>query len=59
MLFWRHVTALALRNWSISGLLLFFQNLRPLQMIFRRVYAVSDWFCQEFIIREFGACPGV
>ena len=43
MLFWRYVIDLALHNRSISGLLLFFQNLRPLQMIFRRVYAVSDW----------------
>ena len=30
-----------------------------MQMVFRRVYAVSDWSCQEFIIRELGARPGV
>ena len=33
MLFWRYVIDLALHNLSISGLLLLFQNLRPLQML--------------------------
>ena len=49
---WRYVTDLALRNWSLSRPLLFF-NSATRRWLSCRVHAASDWFCQEFIIRDF------